>query len=190
MSALCYSIYAYIYKGRRSRNYKFNLYVFSNDFCFLSGAIIDKMGRRLSTAIFDFIAWSIPCLIWASSQGFWFFVVAALLNGTMKITQVSWDCLLVEDAPKDIITHLYSWVLIFTNLSAIFAPISSILVAKLTLAPAIRILYINAFVIMTIKILILYKMSTETAVGKSGERPSEMSWEKCCQAIKVPLRKY
>lgn len=168
-----------------------SIYMFSQMiFAFLSGAIIDKMGRRLSTAIFDFIAWSIPCLIWASSQGFWFFVIAALLNGTMKITQVSWDCLLVEDAPKDIITHLYSWVLIFTNLSAIFAPISSILVAKLTLAPAIRILYINAFVIMTIKILILYKMSTETAVGKVRRKAtSEMSWGEMLSGYKSAFKK-
>jgi MFS family permease len=144
-----------------------SVYMFSQMICaFLSGAIIDKMGRRKSTAIFDFLAWSVPCIIWASSQGFWFFVVAALFNGMMKITQVSWDCLLVEDAPKDRITHIYSWVLICGNLSALFAPISSVLVAKLTLAPAIRILYINAFVIMTAKILILYKFSTETAVGR------------------------
>lgn len=144
-----------------------SIYMFSQMiFALLSGAIIDKMGRRMSTMIFDFLSWSIPCLIWAFSQGFWFFAVAALLNGLMKITTVSWDCLLVEDAPKDKITHLYSWVIITGNLSALFAPISSILVAKLTLVPAIRILYINAFVIMTIKLLLLYKFSTETKVGK------------------------
>ena len=125
-----------------------SVHMFSQMICaFLSGAIIDKMGRRKSTAIFDFLAWSVPCIIWASSQGFWFFVVAALFNGMMKITQVSWDCLLVEDAPKDRITHIYSWVLICGNLSALFAPISSVLVAKLTLAPAIRILYINALLL-------------------------------------------
>lgn len=168
-----------------------SIYMFSQMIsAFVSGAIIDKMGRRLSTAVFDFIAWSIPSLIWASSQGFWFFVVAALLNGTMKITTVSWDCLLVEDAPKDKITHIYSWVLIFTNLSAIFAPISSILVAKLTLAPAIRILYINAFFIMTLKILILYKLSTETAVGKMRrEVTRDMSWEEMLLGYKSAVKK-
>jgi len=126
-----------------------SIYMFSQMVCaFLSGIIIDKMGRRLSTMVFDFLAWSLPCLIWASSQGFWFFAVAALLNGTMKITTVSWDCLLVEDAPRDKITQIYSWIIISGNLSALFAPISSILVAKLTLIPAIRILYINAFIVM------------------------------------------
>jgi len=144
-----------------------SIYMFSQMLCaFLSGILIDRMGRRLSTAVFDIIAWSLPCLIWASSQGFWFFAVAALLNGAMKITTVSWDCLLVEDAPKDRITHIYSWVLIAGNMSALFAPISSVLVAKLTLAPAMRILFINAFVIMTAKVIILYKSSTETAMGR------------------------
>ncbi len=168
-----------------------SIYMFSQMiFAFLSGAIIDKMGRRLSTALFDFIAWSLPCLIWASSQGFWFFVVAALLNGTMKITTVSWDCLLVEDAPKDKITHIYSWVMIFGNLSAMFAPISSILVAKLTLVPAIRILYINAFIIMTAKILLLYKLSTETAVGKvRRELASNMTWKQMIVGYKSALEK-
>ena len=168
-----------------------SIYMFSQMiFAFLSGAIIDKMGRRKSTVVFDFLAWSLPCLIWAFSQGFWFFVVAALLNGMMKITTVSWDCLLVEDAPKDKITHIYSWVIISGNLSALFAPISSVLVAKLTLAPAIRILYINAFIIMTAKLLILYRLSTETGIGKIRcEASRNMSWSEMLSGYKSALRK-
>ncbi|MBB2182444.1 MFS transporter [Lachnospiraceae bacterium MD1] len=168
-----------------------SIYMFSQMICaFLSGAIVDRLGRRKSTMIFDFLAWSIPCLIWASSQGFWFFVVAALLNGTMKITTVSWDCLLVEDAPKDKITHIYSWVIIAGNLSALFAPISSVLVSQLTLVPAIRILYINAFVVMTAKLLILYRFSTETAVGKIRcEETKGLSWREMLSGYKGALHK-
>ncbi|WP_252891667.1 MFS transporter [Thermoclostridium stercorarium] len=45
-----------------------SVYMFSQTiFAFISGAVIDKLGRRKSTAIFDFLAWSIPCLIWAFS---------------------------------------------------------------------------------------------------------------------------
>ncbi len=168
-----------------------SIYMFSQMiFAFLSGAIIDKMGRRKSTAIFDFLAWSIPCLIWAFSQGFWFFVVAALLNGTMKITTVSWDCLLIEDAPRDKITQIYSLVIIAGNLSALFAPISSILVSKLTMVPAIRILYINAFIIMTAKLIILFKFSTETAVGKiKRESTQNMSWSGLLSGYKSAIHK-
>jgi MFS family permease len=134
-------------------------------FAFLSGAITDKLGRRKTTAIFDFIAWSIPSLIWMRAQGFWFFFIAALFNGAMKVPTNSWDCLMVEDAEKSQITRIYSLVVICGQLSALFAPISSILVSRLTLIPAIRILYINAFVIMTAKILILYVCSRETRTG-------------------------
>ncbi len=155
-----------------------SIYMFSQTiFAFLSGAIIDRYGRRLSTALFDFMAYSIPCLIWANSQGFWFFAVAALFNGMMKVPTVAWDCLLVEDAPRDKITHIYSWVIIAGNLSALFAPISSILVARLTLIPAIRVLYINAFVVMTLKIFLLYRFSTETQIGlKRKAAVQGMTW--------------
>ena len=168
-----------------------SIYLFSQMiFAFFSGVIVDKMGRRNSTAIFDLVAFCIPCLIWASSQGFWFFVVAALFNGAMKITTVSWDCLLVEDAPKDKITRIYSWVMIFSNLSALFAPISSILVSKLTLIPALRILYINAFIVMTIKIILLYKFSTETKVGKiKKEESRNKSWLEMILGYKSAYKK-
>jgi hypothetical protein len=83
----------------------------------------------------------------------------------MKITQNSWDCLLVEDAEKDKITGIYSLVWVCANLSALLAPISSIIVSRLTLVPAIRILYINAFILMTVKIVVLYTFSRETGRG-------------------------
>ncbi|MDR1048107.1 MAG: MFS transporter [Treponema sp.] len=134
-------------------------------FGFLGGVITDKLGRRKTTAVFDFISWSIPCLIWMRAEGFWFFLVAALFNGSMKVTTNSWDCLLVEDAEKSQITKIYSLVIVCGQLSALFAPISSILVSRLTLVPAIRILYINAFIVMTAKIFLLYHFSRETRTG-------------------------
>lgn len=168
-----------------------SVYMFSQTiFALLSGAIIDKLGRRKTTLIFDFLSWCVPCLIWASSRNFWFFVIAALFNGMMKITTVSWDCLLVEDAPKDKITRIYSWVLICGNLSALFAPISSMLVARLTLVPAIRILYINAFVVMTAKTLILYRFSTETSVGETRRRESEnIPWYRLLRGYRGTVHK-
>jgi len=135
-------------------------------FAFFGGPITDKMGRRKASAFFDFIAWSVPCLIWWRAENFWFFLIAALFNGTMRVPANSWNCLLVEDAEKKDITGIYSLITVFGQFSAFFAPVSSILVSRLTLVPAIRILYINAFVLMTAKIIILYCTSKETRTGK------------------------
>jgi MFS family permease len=134
-------------------------------FAFLSGPITDKLGRRKTTAIFDFLSWSVPCLIWLAAENFWFFFIAALFNGMMKVPTNSWDCLLVEDAEKSQITHIYSLVIVAGQLSALFAPIASVLVSRLTMVPAVRILYINAFIVMTIKLVILYFASHETRTG-------------------------
>ena len=131
----------------------------------MGGIITDKLGRRKTTAIFDFLAWCIPCIIWMFAQNFWFFLGAQLVNGMWKVTQNSWDCLLVEDVEKDKITKVYSLVIIAGHLSALFAPIASFLVAQYSLVPAVRILYLNAFIVMTAKIFTLYATSHETETG-------------------------
>ena len=134
-------------------------------FGLLSGVITDKLGRRATTAVFDIIAWSIPCLIWAFAQNFWWFLVAAVINGAWQVTQNSWDCLLVEDVDRAEIPKVYSLVKVAAEFSALFAPIAALLVSRYGLEPAVRILYLNAFVIMTLKIWILYRWSTETKTG-------------------------
>jgi len=135
-------------------------------FSFFSGPVTDKIGRRKSTAVFDILAWCMPCIIWWKAEGFWFFLTAAVLNGTNGITVNSWHCLLAEDAEKKQITRIYSLVIACGQLSAVFAPISAFLISKLTLVPAIRILFINAGILMAVKVVILYLASKETAAGK------------------------
>lgn len=135
-------------------------------FGLLGGVFTDKLGRRLTTAVFDLVAWSIPCLIWAFAQNFWYFLIASVINGAWQVTQNSWDCLLVEDLHRGEITKVYSLVKVAAEFSALFAPIAALLVSQFGLVPAVRILYLNAFVIMTAKIIILYRWSTETEIGR------------------------
>ncbi len=131
----------------------------------LGGAITDKLGRRKTTAIFDFIAWSIPTMIWAIAQDFNYFLVAALFNGAWRITQTSWGCLLVEDADPEHLVDIYSWVQISGLLSGFFAPITWILMSAFDLVSTMRGLYWFAFAMMTAKLFILYIYSTETRQG-------------------------
>ena len=135
-------------------------------FGLLSGVITDKLGRRVTTAVFDVIAWVIPCVIWAFAQNFWWFLVASLINGAWQVTQNSWDCLLVEDVDRAEIPKVYSLVKVAAEFSALFAPIAALLVSGLGLELAVRILYLNAFFIMCVKIWLLYRYTTETATGR------------------------
>lgn len=135
-------------------------------FGLLGGVITDKLGRRLTTAVFDVVAWVVPCAIWAVAQNFWAFLIASVINGAWQLTQNSWDCLLVEDVDRGEITKLYSLIKVAAEFSALFAPIAALLVSNLGLVPAVRILYVNAFFIMAAKILILWRWTTETQTGR------------------------
>ena len=88
-------------------------------FGLLSGVITDKLGRRMTTAVFDIIAWVIPCLIWAFAQNFWWFLAASVVNGAWQVTQNSWDCLLVEDVDRGEITKVYSLIKVAAEFSAL-----------------------------------------------------------------------
>ena len=134
---------------------------------FLSGAITDKLGRKLTTFIFDMASWSVPCLIWAFSQNFWWFAIAAAFNGLMQITDVSWSCLLIEDAEKSSLVRIFTLIHMISQIAVIFAPLSALLVNRLSVVPAMRILFIITFISMTIKFFILYKYGGETEVGKN-----------------------
>lgn len=134
-------------------------------FGLLSGVITDKLGRRVTTALFDVIAWVVPCILWALAQNFWWFLAASLINGVWQVTQNSWDCLLVEDVDRGDIPKVYSLVKVAADTSALFAPIAALLVSNLGLEPAVRILYVNAAIIMSLKVWLLFRYSTETATG-------------------------
>ncbi|MCL2030920.1 MAG: MFS transporter [Oscillospiraceae bacterium] len=136
----------------------------------LGGAVTDKLGRKMTTFIFDLLAWSVPCLLWAFSQNFWWFMAAAAFNGLMQVTDNSWTCLLVEDAGKSNMVKIYSLVHISGQLAVIFAPLSALLVDRLTLVPAMRILYLFTFVSMTAKFIILYRFCGETTTGTIRKR--------------------
>jgi MFS family permease len=134
-------------------------------FALLSGAITDKYGRRLTTLVADLLAWSIPCLIWAVAQDIRYFIVATVFNAMWRISMNSWTCLLVEDADPDQLVNIWTWIHIAGLMAAFFAPLAGVLIGVINLIPAVRILYLFSFIMMTAKGLILYRYSTETQRG-------------------------
>jgi len=132
----------------------------------LSGAITDKLGRKRTTLIFDIISWSVPTLIWAVAQNYTYFLVAAIVNAVWRVTQNSWNCLLVEDTEPHLLVDIYSWIYIAGLLSAFVAPATGLFVGRFGLVPTVRALYLLAFVMMTAKFITLNALATETQQGR------------------------
>jgi MFS family permease len=132
----------------------------------ISGALTDKFGRKATTLYSDLFCWSIPCVIWAVSQNFYFFLVAAVINSSWRISHTSWTCLVVEDTEPDELYDVYTWIYIAGLLAAFFAPLAGFMIAKNSLIPTVRVLYVLAFILMTSKFIIMNGMVTETRRGK------------------------
>lgn len=135
-------------------------------FSFAGGIITDKLGRRFTTNIGDFIGWSLACLVWAVSQNFWFFLVAMLLNCCEQVNQTAWYCLLVEDAKKKDIVGIHTWVSIAGLLTVFFAPISGVLIRRFSMVSVVRCLYLIFAITMLIKVHATVRYTNETTQGK------------------------
>ena len=132
----------------------------------LGGPLTDKFGRRLCTLIFDVLCWSVPALLWMFAQDEKWFFAAALFNGMIRVTENSWTLLFVEEAPENKLVHLYSLSSIAGMLAAFITPLSYFFVERYSLVPTMRFLYGLTFVLMTVKFVLLYFITHETAVGK------------------------
>ncbi len=131
----------------------------------VSGVLTDKLGRRLTTLIFDTVSWSVPAFLWMLAQDYRWFLVAAAFNGAWRVTETSWGLLLIEDARRDQLVHLYSIMHVAGLVAGFFAPIAYFFVQKYSVVPTMRVLYGITFVMMTTKFIVLYFTTTETSVG-------------------------
>ena len=132
---------------------------------FLGGVLSDKFGRRRTTFAADLLSWSVPTAIWTFAQDFRWFLVAAIFNAVWRVSDTSWQCLLVEDVEAEKIVKLYNWVYIAGLSAVFFAPVSWFFIGQYSLVPVMRVLLGFAFFSMTAKFLIMFKFGTETAQG-------------------------
>ncbi|MGC8782306.1 MAG: MFS transporter [Anaerolineae bacterium] len=139
--------------------------VFQIFWAMMSGAITDKLGRRRTTLISDFVSWSIPCLIWAVSQNFTGFLIGAIFNSVWRVSHTSWTCLLVEDTDPKLLVDVYAWIYIANLIVAFIAPFGGLLIERFSLVPTMRGLLFFSFVMMSVKFIATNAMTTETRQG-------------------------
>ncbi len=156
---------------------------------FISGFLTDRLGRRKALWMCDIISWSVATLVWAISQNFWWFVVAATINGFQRVSVTAWYCLLVEDTPAEKRTNVFTGLQIVSVIGGIFAPIGGILVGYFSVVPATRIMYAFACVSMSSMIYFRHRGLHETDIGlrKMQER-TKFLWRKDIQEYWIILK--
>ena len=143
-----------------------------------TGIAADKLGRRNCVFYFDILTVFLPYVIYAVAQNFTYFLIASFLRGLSLFTSSACSLLMTEDARPGELVNYYNWVTISGLMAVFFTPIAGLLVWKLSLVPAIRIVYVFAAVCSIVKSFLLFFLGAETAQGKRrmAESRGEPVW--------------
>ncbi|HBF39022.1 MAG TPA: hypothetical protein DDW50_17105 [Firmicutes bacterium] len=134
-------------------------------FSAIAGIVTDSMGRRRTTVICDLIAWPVALIIYLISNNFWVFAIAQVINSLSKISAVSWNLMLIEDAAPEQQIAAYNLINTINISVGIFTPLAGIIVKELGILSGERIILVFAVISMTIMILGRNYHYRETGVG-------------------------
>ena len=136
-------------------------------FAMVGGLITDRLGRRKTSLIFDLLAWPGSILIYLFSGSFGMFALAQVINGMSRITQVSWNLMVVEDAEIPEQVAAYNLINAINISVGIFTPLAGILVNRMGIINGERILLTLAALSMIVMFLVRNHYYSETRIGRA-----------------------
>jgi len=136
-------------------------------FSMVGGLITDRLGRRKTSLIFDLLAWPGSILIYLFSGSFAMFALAQVINGMSRITQVSWNLMVVEDAEIPEQVAAYNLINAINISVGIFTPLAGILVNRMGIINGERILLTLAALSMIVMFLVRNHYYRETRIGQA-----------------------
>lgn len=135
-------------------------------FFLLAGPLTNKFGRHRTSLVWDLFSWSVSMLIWAFAQDFWWALVAVFFASGSKITMVSWNLLVSEDAREDQRVKVFAIVNILASLGGIVSLAAGLLLDTYGIIPTMRFTYIAGFISMTTMFITRSFFTTETENGR------------------------
>lgn len=134
-------------------------------FSLAAAPIVDRLGRKRSTFLFDLVSSAAPPFIYAISGSFWVSFIAIVLNSANKIMSVAYYLLMAEDADNDQRLVAFNLFNIITVAAGIFIPVAGLFVAHFGLVGTERSFLIFAGISMTVLIFVRNRFLKETAIG-------------------------
>ncbi len=141
-------------------------YIAGTAFSLVSGLITDRLGRKRTTLIFDFISWPLTVLIYLISNSFIMFAIATVLNNMGKIVGVSWNLMIVEDADNEQRIAAYNLLNIINIATGVIIPLAGILVGAYGVVTAERVFLVYGLISMSTMVILRNHFYKETRIGQ------------------------
>ena len=90
----------------------------------LGGYVADRFGRKRVLVTFDILCWGGPMLLYAIAQNPWYFLAGQLINGLVYIVLPSFECLFVEDVPRERRAAVFGTMEFLSAGASLLAPVA------------------------------------------------------------------
>lgn len=137
-------------------------------FQMFAATLTNRMGRKRTTLIWDLVAWSVPMVIWSFSHNFATFLVAAILNASGKIVNVSWNLLVIEDVKPQDRSRVFGILNLLGAASGLLTPLVGLLTQQFGVVPVIRVYYLLGAISMTAMFFLRNAITDETQNGATA----------------------
>jgi len=134
-------------------------------FSIVAAPLVDNLGRKKSTFLFDLISSAIPPFIYAVSGSFWFSFIAIILTNANKVMSVAYYLVMIEDADDEQRMVAFNLFNIITVAAGIFIPVAGIFTEKFGLVKTERFFLIFSGISMTLLIFARNYFLKETKTG-------------------------
>lgn len=134
-------------------------------FSFLAASIVDRMGRKKATLVFDIAGSALPLLIFAAQGGFAFALVGTLIANSAKVMNVSYFLLMSEDSENGERASAFNIFNMFSISSGLLVPIVGGFVAQAGVVKAERLFLLASAAIMTLAAFGRDHLVSETSLG-------------------------
>lgn len=139
-------------------------------FSFLAAPVVDYLGRRKATLIFDMLSSALPPLLYFFTESFPMALLAMVLFNANRIMSVAYYLVMIEDAEDEGRIVAFNFFNIISVVAGLLLPLGGLLVEGMGLLKAEKIFLLSSFVLMTAMILIRHRLLKETAVGKRARK--------------------
>ena len=135
-------------------------------FSFISAPLVDRMGRKRATFVFDLLSSALPPLVYLFSKNFFFALLAVILFNSNKIMSIAYYLVMIEDSDEESRIVAFNLFNIITVAAGLLIPIAGIFVDRYGVVATERVFLIVSFLMMTAMILFRNMLLKETAIGE------------------------
>jgi MFS family permease len=157
-------------------------------FSLVGAPIVDRMGRRNATFVFDMISSALVPLVYFFTKSFTGALIAQVLFNSSRIMNVAYYLVMIEDENDECRVVAFNLFNILTIVAGLVMPLAGILVDKYGLVEMERIFLMASFLIMGGMIIVRHMLLKETRVGQAIKEKARTEKQKL--SVKEMWRPY